>query len=468
MLAVQEAPSKLIRGLGNAVGPQYVYTRAADLASYAYDAFGASGDREVPLAVVFPQTTEQLCHVVAECAHHRVPVIPRGAGTGYSSGAIGSGAVIVSMVRMNRLSEVDTRAQRVTAEAGVITSAIHHAADAAGLYYPPDPGSSTTSTIGGNVACNASGAHSLRYGSTSDYVSDLEIVLADGKRLAIGESYGGGYDVAGLICGSEGTLGFISAVTLRLITAPASRATLRAVFGDMQSAADAVAAIAKAGVVPAALECLDTAAIDAVRNSGVADVPEGVGAMIIAEVEGDQRVTDRDAELVRSALLEAGAGEVDHARNPAEANSLWAARKGVSAAVATIMIGKVNEDVVVPRDRVGELCERVRSIGVEHEVPSLVFGHLGEGNMHVTFLIDPRVPGERRRADAAAESLFETVLAMDGSLTGEHGIGTAKVGWVERQIGAGTIALMRRIKEEFDPAGLMNPGKKIPAERRSR
>jgi glycolate dehydrogenase FAD-linked subunit len=458
-----EAPVSLLRGLTEAVGSDHVYSRPADLAAYAYDAFGASGNRELPLAVVFPKTTQEVSAVMRECAAQHVAVVPRGAGTGYSGGAIGTGAVILSLVRMNRIGEPDRKAMRIRVQAGAVTAAIHAKAAAAGLYYPPDPGSSPTCTIGGNIACNASGPHSLRYGSTADYVTDLELVMSSGEIVNVGEAAAGGYDLAALVCGAEGTLAVVTEASLRLLEAPAAKATLRAVFNDMQTASASVGAIAKAGVVPAALECMDTAAVDAVRNAGASDVPEGVGALVLVEVEGDAKSVDADAETIMAALKDAGAGMVEHARDAADAHRLWAARHAVSAAVATVMIGKVNEDVVVPLDRVAELCDRVREIGIAHKVPALTFGHLGQGNMHVTFMIDPRIDGERSRGNAAAADLFETVLAMGGSLTGEHGVGTKKTDWVERQLGPGTVALMQRIKATLDPTNTLNPGKKIPA-----
>lgn len=460
MPALAEAPPSLLRGLTAAVGLEHLYDREADRAAYAYDAYGAAGNRELPLAVVFPKTTSEVSAVIRECAAQGVAVVPRGAGTGISGGAVGAGAVVLSLVRMSRVDRPED--MRISAQSGAITASIHTLATAAGLYYPPNPGSSSTSTIGGNIACNAAGSHSLRYGSTADYVTNLELVLGSGEVITVGETVGGGYDLASLICGSEGTLAVITEATLRLIPAPAAKATLRAVFNDMQAAATWAGVIANAGVVPAALECMDTAAVDAVRNAGAADVPEGVGALLMVEVEGDAKSVDTEAEVILAALRKAGAATVEHARSATDAHRLWAARHAVSAAVATVMIGKVNEDVVVPRDRVAELCDKVREIGVAHDVPALTFGHLGEGNMHVTFMIDPRVEGEREKGDAAAADLFDFVLGMGGSLTGEHGIGTKKIDWVERQLGAGTVALMQRIKSTLDPTNTLNPGKKVP------
>jgi glycolate oxidase subunit GlcD len=451
----------LLRDLERQVGTSRVYTRAADLAAYAYDSYGASGLRSLADAVVFPASTEEVAGVVAVCASRGVAVVPRGAGTGYAGGAAAHGGVILNLCRMAALDAVESEAQRVAAEAGVVTGRIHARAAAAGLYYPPDPGSSTTCTIGGNVACNAAGPHTLRYGTTTDYVAGLTLVLADGRVARVGEGADAAHLIP-LICGSEGTLAVVTQVLLRLIPAPAARATLAGTFDDMEAAAAAVAAITDAGIVPAALEFLDRAALDAIAATGAGDVAPGAGALLIVELEGTTNQVKVHGEAVRGALSDAGARTIDHATSADEAARLWRLRKSVSAAVAKVQIGKVNEDVVVPRDRVAELVARSRRIGVENQLGVVTFGHLGDGNIHTTFLIDPRVEGERLRAAAAAEQLFVTVLSMGGSLSGEHGVGTAKLAFVERQLGAEQLALMRRVKRAFDPVGILNPGKKIP------
>lgn len=451
----------VLRDLERQVGTPHLYTRPADLAAYAYDAYGASGLRRLPDAVVFPTTTEEVAGVVAVCASHGVAVVPRAAGTGYAGGATADGGVILNLSLMNHLSPVDGEAQRIAAGAGAITAAVQDRAAGAGLYYPPDPGSSTTCTIGGNVACNAAGPHTLRYGTTADFVAGLTVVLADGRVIRLGEG-GDAPQLIPLICGSEGTLGVITEVVLRLRPAPAARATLAATFDGMAAAAIAVAAITEAGIIPAALEFLDRAALDAIAATEAGDVAPGAGALLIVEVEGTTQDVNAHAEGVRGALIRAGALSLEHATNVEEAARLWKLRKSVSAAVAKVQIGKVNEDVVVPRDRVAELVDRSRAIGVVNQLPVVNFGHLGDGNIHTTFLIDPRVPGDRLNAATAAEQLFETVLSMNGSLSGEHGVGTAKLAFVERQLGIEQVELMRRLKTAFDPAGILNPGKKIP------
>jgi glycolate oxidase subunit GlcD len=460
---------RVIRELERQVDVPHVYTRAADLAAYAYDSWGASGERHLPDAVVFPGSTEEVAGVVEVCTYHRLPLIPRGAGTGYAAGAApAKGGVVLSLARLNRVLGVEPDALRLQAEAGAITRAVQERAARSGLYYPPDPGSASTCTIGGNVACNAAGPHTLRYGTTADYVVGLTAVLADGRTLRLGEGGDrGDGQLLTLLNGSEGTLAVITEVILRLIPAPAARVTLAATFDGMERATKAVAEITAAGVVPAAVEFLDRGALEAVRRAGGGSLDVGAfgadaAALVIIEVEGDAATVASEADAVLTAASRAGASAVERAADAAEAARLWAARKSVSAAVAKVMIGKVNEDVVVPRDRIGELVGFTVDLGHHHDVPVVNFGHLGDGNLHATFLIDPRIPGERDRADLAAGDLFETVLRMGGSLSGEHGVGQAKLEYVERQLGPGGVELMRRIKASLDPYGVLNPGKKIP------
>ena len=455
--------SRLLRDLTHQVGQEQVLARPADLAAYAFDAFGASGERHLPDAVVFPATTEEVAGVVQVCAHHGVPVVPRGAGTGYAGGAIPiRGGVVVNLVRMNRILGVEADAQRMHVEAGAITAHVHHRALAHGLYYPPDPGSSSTSTIGGNIACNAAGPRTLRYGVTADFLAGATVVLADGRIATVGEGAGGGEDLLRLLPQSEGTLAIVTEALLRLIPAPRARTTIAALFADMQSASDAVAAIAAAQLAPAAVEFLDRAAMRAVARTGVSAFPDDAGALLIVEVEGEPSTVGDEADAVQSALARANAQRVETAVDAADAKRLWTARKAISAAVAAVMIGKVNEDVVVPRDRIAELVAHTEVLGEEHEVPVVNFGHLGDGNLHATFLIDPRRRGDRERADAAAAGLFEMVLDMGGSITGEHGVGYTKLPYLEKQIGPAGVELMTRIKAALDPRGLLNPGKKIP------
>ncbi|MBV8444889.1 MAG: FAD-binding protein [Candidatus Dormibacteraeota bacterium] len=455
---------RVIRDLERQVDTPHVYDRPADLAAYAYDAWGASGERHLPDAVVFPGTTAEVAGVVEVCAYHGIPVVPRGAGTGYAAGAAPlGGGVVLSLARMNRVLGLEPDALRLQAEAGTVVRSIHERAERAGLYYPPDPGSSATCTIGGNVACNAAGPHTLRYGVTADYVAGVTAVLADGRVVRLGE--GGDKSLSALlplITGSEGTLAVITEVLLRLLPAPADRATIAATFPTMEAAADGVAAVATAGLVPAALEFLDSGALQAIRAAGIDGFRPDTGALVIAEVEGERSAVITEREAVRSAFAPK-ASSVEDAEDAAERARLWRARKAVSAAVAKVMIGKVNEDVVVPRDRVAELVARTRELGAEHGMPVVNFGHLGDGNLHATFLLDPRVPGERERADAAAGGLFETVLRMGGSLSGEHGVGQAKIPYVVEQLGPAGVDLMRRIKSTLDPRGVLNPGKKVPA-----
>ncbi|MGP8160715.1 MAG: FAD-binding oxidoreductase [Candidatus Dormibacteria bacterium] len=455
------------RELERVVGAAHVHCRPADLAAYAFDAFGASGERRLPDAVVLPATTAEVSRVVRVCAAGGLPVVPRGAGTGYAAGAVARrGGVILNLCRMSLILDLDAERRRVRAQAGAITAAIHRRATAAGLHYPPDPGSATTSTIGGNVACNAAGPHAFRYGTTADFLAGATAVLGDGEIVRLGEGAEPGERLRGspllpLLAGSEGTLAVITEVQLRLLPAPAARATLAAQFADLEGAFGAVAQISGEGIVPAALEFLDRSAVEAVARTATVAGPRGV-ALVLVELEGDEAAVRAETAAAGSALSAAGAARVDRAADAADAARLWEVRKAVSAAVATVMVGKINEDVVVPRDRIAELVARTEAIGTRHELPVVNFGHLGDGNLHVTFLIDPRRPGERARGDAAAADLFDAVLGMGGSLSGEHGVGTTKLAYAERQLGVAGMGLMRRLKQRYDPAGLLNPGIKLP------
>jgi glycolate dehydrogenase FAD-linked subunit len=456
--------ARLVRDLAAQIGARRVMSRPADLAAYAFDAFGASGERHLPCAVVFPGSTAEVSAVVRVCADHGVAAVPRGAGTGYSGGAVPrGGGVVVTLCRMAAVLGVEPEAMRMHVQAGTVTGSIHRRALETGLYYPPDPGSSSTCTIGGNVACNAAGPHTLRYGTTADYLAGATAVLADGRVAHLGE--GGGGDLLRLLCGSEGTLAIVTEVLLRLLPAPAARSTVAATFDGMESAATAVAALSGAGLVPAAVEFLDEAALQAVARSGVDAYAPEAGALLLLELEGDRTAVAAELDAAMTAIAAGSPTHVETATDRAAQQRLWAARKAISAAVATVMIGKVNEDVVVPRDRIAELVAVVRRIGVERAMPVVNFGHLGDGNLHATFLIDPRRPGDRERGDAAAGDLFDAVLDMGGAVTGEHGVGSTKLAYVERQLGPGTVDLMRRIKASLDPRGLLNPAKKVPPRR---
>jgi glycolate oxidase len=458
------ASAKLVRDLAAQVGPSHVLTRDADLAAYAFDSYGAAGLRAVPDAVVFPASTAEVADVMRVCTHHAVAVVPRGAGTGYSGGAVAGAGVILSLTRLNRVLGVEPEAMRIAAQAGVVTATVHRHAAAVQLLYPPDPGSATTATIGGNIACCASGPRAFKYGTTADYLVGATAVLADGRTVHLGEAGDDGTVLLRLLCGSEGTLAVVTEALLRLIEAPAARATISATFAEVAHAAEAAQRLSSAGVVPSALELLDGPALDAVAATpDVGPVAPGAGALVIAEVDGEPAAVAHQTEVVRAAFEGARAQRIEVAADPAAAGRLWKARKSISAAVALIMIGKVNEDVCVPRHAVAAAIEAARRAGERRGLRVVTFGHLADAVVHATYLVDPRRPGDRERGEAAARELSEAVLELGGTVTGEHGIGLAKLAVAERQLGNATLALMRRLKAELDPHGLLNPGKKLPA-----
>lgn len=453
---------QFLRDLQRQVDTPNVSTRPADRAAYAYDAFGASGDRHLPYAVVFPGTPREVAGVIQVCNHHGVPAIPRGAGTGKAGGAVAvNGGVIVSTARLNAILGLERDAGRLHVEAGTVTARVHAAASAAGLYYPPDPITATTSTIGGNVAYNAAGARAFRYGSTRDYVAGVGVVTANGQQLWLGEGTERDDDLVPLIAGSEGTLGFVTDVLLRLLPAPAARATATATFARVDDACAAGLAIIDAGVIPAALELLDDGSVRALRRAGGRELA-GAGGMLLVEVEGDASRVNTEGETVRSILSLHGAQRIDHASDSARAAALWSLVTAVPAAVATLVIGKVASDVVVPRQRVVEMLREARTVADRHQVDMAAYGHLAEGHVTVSFLMDPRIGADRTRADLALSELFTAVVQMGGSISGEDGVGYAKRDYVDRQLGRDGVAVMSRLKAALDPMGILNPGKKLP------
>jgi glycolate oxidase len=374
--------------------------------------------------------------------------------------------VLLSMERLNRIIEVDELNLLAVVEPNVITADLQRAVEAVGLFYPPDPASLEISSIGGNVAECAGGPRGFKYGTTRRYVLGLEAVLPTGEIIHTGSKAVKnvvGYDLTQLLIGSEGTLAIITRVTLRLVPRPPARATLLAVFADIQAAVDAVSALIRRRVVPATIELMDRESLDAMR--GQLDqqlVPDGTGAMVIVEADGTQAAVDEEIDLVAAACREAGAMRVTLAGNDEERAKLWSARRLLSLALRATGLLKINHDVVVPRGRVPELYGVIDELRAEFQLRIAAFGHAGDGNIHVNLLVNRDDPRERERATRAERRLFEQVVQMEGSISGEHGIGFAKAPYIGIELSQDEIALMKRVKEAFDPAGILNPGKIFP------
>ncbi len=415
-------------------------------------------------AVALPSTTAEVAAVVSWCYEHDVPIVPRGGGTGYAGGCVPiDGGVVLSLERLDRTRAFDPLLWRLHVEAGTTTENVRRIARESGLLFPPDPGAAEQSQIGGNVATNAGGPHAFKYGVTGRWVTGLEAVLPDGGVIEIGGPIRkdvAGYDLKSLLIGSEGTLGVITSVWLRLLPAPEARLPVAAVYPDTATGCAAIEAVLGNGLVPGALEFLDAGTLAAAGAAFPEPLPVGGAFMVVAEADGSAA----EAESLRSALVEvlgtAALATIAPASS-ADVAALWRWRDGVSFAVTTVRGGKVSEDIVVPLDRLREAVERTTEIGDRHGLPTCSWGHAGDGNLHSTFLVDLGDPRELDRAEEAAQELFALALELGGSVSGEHGIGLVKRGQLERQWSAPAVDVARRIKAAFDPKGLMNPGKKL-------
>jgi glycolate oxidase len=457
-------PLSLERDLRQIVGEAFVRTGDAAVAPYAADALGIG---HPPDLVVLPGDAAQISAIARLCHKERVPMVVRGAGTGYTGGAVPTaGGVVISMERLNRIIEIDETNLLAIVEPNVITGELQRAVEAVGLFYPPDPASLEWSSIGGNVAECAGGPRAFKYGTTKHYVLALEAVLPNGEIVRTGSKAVKnvvGYDLTHLLVGSEGTLAILTRIVLRLIPKPPARATLAASFATVRAACDAVTELIRRRVVPAAIELIDGDSLRAIeRRTGRAVVESGTEALVIVECDGTRAAADEEAVRVDEACAAAGALEIRRAATEAERDALWSARREMSLALRDTGLLKINHDVVVPRGRIPELFELIAVLRGEHHLRIAAFGHAGDGNIHVNFMVDRNDAGELARAKRAERLMFERVVALEGSITGEHGIGFAKRQYLGLELSPETIELMKRVKAAFDPANLLNPGKIFP------
>ncbi|MDQ3439670.1 MAG: FAD-binding protein [Planctomycetota bacterium] len=456
----------LLPELTSIVGEPHVRTDDEARRVYGADALKRGYPADV---VVFPGTTADVARIVQLCAEHGVPFVPRGAGTGYTGGAVPlQGGVVIAMERMNRILEIDEQNLIAVVEPNVITADLQDAVEKLGLFYPPDPASLKQSTIGGNVAECAGGPRAFKYGTTKRYVLGLEAVLPTGEVIETGGKVVKnvvGYDLTQLLVGSEGTLAVITKIILRLVPRPPFQATLRASFKDVSAAVAAVTGVIRKRVVPAALELIDgeslRAAADYLRDPSLA--PYGTGAVLLVEVDGTPDAAAEEASRVEEACRAAGATEILHARDEAGRQDLWRLRRELSHSLRTVAALKFNHDVVVPKGRIPELFALVERIRAAYVLRIPCFGHAGDGNIHVNIMVSPDDREEVQRAREAEKVLFEGVVALEGSISGEHGIGFSKAPFLPIELSPDEIALMKRIKHAFDPRNLLNPGKIFPA-----
>jgi len=467
--------SKLIAELREIVGKDAVLADDAELMVYECDAMTTHKSR--PLAVIFPRTTEQVSRLVRLLSEQRIPFGPRGAGTGLSSGAIALGceagqrSVVIELARMNRILEVDYANRRAILQPGVINIRLSQVVAARGYHYAPDPSSQTACTIGGNVAENAGGPHCLKYGMTTNHILGLEVVLPTGEVINLGGAGADtiGYDLLGTFVGSEGTLGIATKITVRLTRTPQTVITLLADFLDVNDASRAVSAIIAAGLLPAALEMIDGVTIRAVEASVyAAGYPTDAAAALIVELDGLRAGLETQARLAAEICRQHGARSVREARDETERKKLWAGRKGAFGALGRISPDLLVQDAVVPRTRLPEILAGIYEIGAKYHLRLSNVFHAGDGNLHPNLNYDGRDAEEVSRVIAASREIMQLCVNAGGTITGEHGVGADKIGYMPMIFDQASLDAMLAVREVFNPMGLCNPGKAVPTQKMCR
>ena len=454
-------PATTLAQLRAFVGADQVLTSQEDLIPYSFD--GTAALNQMPGCVAFVTSTEQVAAVLKLANATRTPLVTRGSGTGLSGGSLPSrDCIVMCTARMNRILEVDRANLTMLVEPGVTTLQVADAAAAVGLFYPPDPGSMKISTIGGNVAENSGGLRGLKYGITRNYVMGLEVVLPDGEILFTGNKCVkdvAGYSLKDLFIGSEGTLGVMTKVLLKLIPKPAAKKTMVATYSAMDAAAQTVSDIIAAQIIPCTLEFLDRTTIHCVEDFAKVGLPLDCEALLLMETDGHPAAVDEEAAKMAELAKKNGAMEVRIAKDDAEATKLATARRSAFSALARVSPTTILEDATVPRSELAKMVRFVEVIAKKYNLRVGTFGHMGDGNLHPTFLTDERDADEMGRVHEALEEIVTKTLALGGTITGEHGVGLAKKAWLRRQVGEHSHDLMREIKRAWDPRGLLNPGK---------
>lgn len=453
--------AEIIQRLEAIVGQDNVLTEKEDLLPYGFD--GTAAIKEPAACVVFAESSEQISAVLKLARKEGLPVVTRGSGTGLSGGSVPvKEGIVLCLVRMEAILEVDTANLTILCESGVITKAIDDRVAPLGLFYPPDPGSMKISTIGGNVANNSGGLRGLKYGVTRDYVMGMEVVLADGSICWLGSKCVkdvAGYSMKDLFIGSEGTLGIITRILLRLLPRPKAKKTLLATYDSMENAARTVSKIIESQIIPCTLEFLDRRTCQCVEDFAKVGLPTEAEAVVLMETDGHPEVVEEEAEQMAQIARENGALDVEVARDEAHALRLASARRSAFAALARIRPTTILEDVTVPRSKLPDIVKFIEKLAEEHDLEIATFGHFGDGNVHPTFLTDERDEAEMVKVEAAMEAIFEHTIQLGGTITGEHGVGLAKKRFLPDQFDEGSMALLRQVKQALDPQGLLNPGK---------
>jgi glycolate oxidase len=453
-------PDPVLIELSHIVGHQHLTTQQEHLEAHASDATKLTF---MPDAVAFPGSGEEISRILILANKKMFPVIPRGAGSGKSGGALPvKGGLVLSTERLNRILGIDEQNLIAKVEAGVITSHLQEQVEKLGLFYPPDPASIHISTIGGNVAECAGGLRAVKYGVTRDYVLGMTVVLPTGEMINTGVKTAKGvvgYDLTRLIVGSEGTLAVLVSVTLRLIPLPPTKRTMMAFFRTVPLAVQTVSDIIRNKVVPTAMEFMDHLSIDCVREEIGISIPPDARALLLIEVDGEEALTHLEAKKVEEICIRAGAIRFQAASGEEESERLWEVRRNVSDSIFKLRPDKVSEDIVVPRSRMAELVSTLDQLGQKYHLPIPAFGHAGDGNIHVNIMFDKSIPAEAGAVEDVVRELFSKVIELDGTLSGEHGVGLTKAPYIEMEVSQPALQLMARLKKAFDPQGILNPGK---------
>ena len=456
-------PAHIIEALRSVAGRDNVLTDPGDCLPYGYD---NSRRQALPQAVVFATEHRQVQEIARLCGLEGISLIARGMGTGTTGATVPvDGGIVLSLERMDRILEIDPANRLARVQPGVANNALQEALKPHGFFWPPDPTSAAVCTIGGNLAYNSAGPRAVKYGTPRENTLGLRAVTGAGEEIRTGVNTTKGvvgYDLTRLLIGSEGTLAIITEAVLKLTPLPEAKKTLRATYRDMHAAARAVSSVMAQPVTPCALEFMDGTAIEMVRKFSDLALPAEVGALLMIEVDGPEHCIDESAEAVARAARIEGALSVDIASTKEEVALLWQTRKALSPALRNVAPKKINEDVVVPVSRIPVLIEELERLSRETGVTIVNFGHAGNGNIHVNLLTDPDDPEKMAAAHLCLDKLFSLVLDLGGTLSGEHGVGLEKRDFVDREIDPATLELMRGIKRQFDPFGILNPGKTLP------
>lgn len=449
--------------LCNIVGAENITTEKQDLICYGYD---ATQMEFLPAAVLHPANPEEVSSILKLANQRRFPVFPRGAGSGFTGGALptADGVVLVT-TRMNRILRIDTENLIAEVEPGVVTEQFQIAVEKLGLFYPPDPASLKFSTLGGNVAENAGGPRCVKYGVTRDFVMGLEVVLPTGEIIRTGtETYKAvvGYDMSRLLCGSEGTLGVITKIIFKLLPLPEAKKTMLTIFDSIDGAARAVSTIIGAKIIPTTLEFMDYATLQCVERRFSLGIPAEGRAVLLIEVDGDADLVDKQVGRIQELIAPLGLVQCTIAKDNAESEALWKVRRLVSPSLRDVNPNKFNEDIVVPRSKVPDVIRQIEKIQQKYDIPIVNFGHAGDGNIHVNVMINKEIPGQEEKAHEAIREVFQAALDLNGTMSGEHGVGLAKQPYIEMELNPAQIHAMQSIKLALDPNNILNPGKIFP------